>query len=170
MLIFDGLNFFNLLPEAKEQICLINKLKGCHIIRCSLLNLNLVVFAQHFQCRVEIFFKEVLMSNVNPIGKIIYYTLRIEFQLRGFPYLYALIWTSDCPEFTSENSQSYTEIVDRHVQAYLPNKDTEAVLHRLVTTYQKHTHSKTCIKYKNIPCWFKFGHSFTDRTTVVEPL
>ena len=138
--------------------------------RCSMLNLNPVVVAKHFQYRVETFFKEVLMSNANPIGKIIYYALRIELQMRGSAHLHALIWTSDCPKLTSENSQAYREFVDKHVQAYLPNKDTEPVLHELVTTYQKHTYSKTCRKYKNIPCRFNFGQFFTDRTIVAEPL
>ena len=44
------------------------------------------------------------------------------------------------------------------------------MLHELVTTYQKHNHSKTCRKYKNIPCRFNFGQFFTDRTIVAEPL
>ena len=43
--------------------------------KCSLLNLNPVVVAKHFQYRVETFFKEVLMTNANPIGKITYYAL-----------------------------------------------------------------------------------------------
>ena len=62
--------------------------------RCSLLNLNPVIAAKHFQHRVETFFTQVLLSPVNPIGKIIYYALRIEFQMRGLPHLHALIWTS----------------------------------------------------------------------------
>jgi hypothetical protein len=38
--------------------------------RCSMLNLNPVIVAKHFQYRVETFFREVLLSNANPIGKI----------------------------------------------------------------------------------------------------
>ena len=59
--------------------------------RCSMLNLNPVIVAKHFQYRVETFFTEVLLSNANPIGKIVYYALRIEFQMRGSPHLHALI-------------------------------------------------------------------------------
>ena len=116
--------------------------------RCSMLNRNPVVVAKHFQHRVETFFKEVLMTNANPIGKIIYYALRIEFLMRGSPHLHALMWTSDCPKLTYDNIQAYTEFVDNHVQAYLPNKEADPKLHELVATYQKHTHSKTCRKYK----------------------
>ena len=95
--------------------------------RCSMLNLNPVVVAKHFQYRVETFFKEVLLSNANPIGKIIYYALRIEFQMRGSPHLHALIWTSDCPQLTNENKEIYVEYIDKHVQACLPNKETYSI-------------------------------------------
>ena len=138
--------------------------------KCSLLNLNPVVVAKHFQYRVETFFKEVLMTNANPIGKITYYALRIEFQMRVSPYLHALIWTSDCPILTHDNIQAYIEFVDKHVQAYLPSKDVDLNLHGLVATYQKHTHSKTCKKYKNIPCRFNFGQFFTHNTMIAKPL
>ena len=138
--------------------------------RCSMLNLNPVVVAKHFQHRVETFFTELLLSQRNPIGKIIYYALRIEFQMRGSPHLHALIWTSDCPKLTSDNKEAYIEFIDNHVQAYLPDEKTEPELHELVKTYQKHNHSKTCRKYKNISCRFNFGQFFTKSTIVAEPL
>ena len=50
-----------------------------YIERCQMLNANPVVTAKHFQHRVETFFSEVLLSKSNPIGKVIYYALRIEF-------------------------------------------------------------------------------------------
>ena len=36
--------------------------------------------------------------------------------------------------------------------------------------YQKHNHSKTCRKYKNVNCRFNFGQFFTKQTIVAEPL
>jgi hypothetical protein len=138
--------------------------------KCSMLNLNPVVVAKHFQYRVETFFTEVLLTNANPIGKIVYYALRIEFQMRGSPHLHALIWTSDCPKLTPDSKQAYIEFIDKHVQAYLSNQETDPQLHELVKTYQKHNHSKTCRKYKNIQCRFNFGQFFTNRTIIAEPL
>ena len=76
-----------------------------------------------------------------------YYALRIEFQMRGSPHLHALIWTEDCPKLTSETKEAYIEFIDKHVQAYLPNKEDNPELHDLVNFYQKHAHSKTCRKY-----------------------
>ena len=40
----------------------------------------------------------------------------------------------------------------------------------LVTTYQVHSHSKSCRKYKNKLCRYSFGNIFTDHTIVSEPL
>ena len=62
-----------------------------YIDRCNMVNTNSVIVAKHFQHRVETFFCEVLLSKVNPIGKIIYYALCIEFQMRGSPHLHSLI-------------------------------------------------------------------------------
>ena len=49
-----------------------------YVQRCQMLNSNPVVVTKHFQHRVETFFNEVLFSNINPIGKISYYALRID--------------------------------------------------------------------------------------------
>ena len=138
--------------------------------KCKMLNLNPVIVAKHFQFRVETFFTKVLLSKSKPVGKIVYYALRIEFQMRGSPHLHALIWTEDCPKLTSETKEAYIEYIDKHVQAYLPNREDDPELHDVVNFYQKHTHSKTCRKYKNIKCRFNFGQFFTNRTIIAEPL
>ena len=138
--------------------------------RCSMLNSNPVVVAKHFQYRVETFFTEVLFSKPNPIGKIVYYALRIEFQMRGSPHLHALIWTSDCPKLTNETKEDYIKYIDNHVQAYLPDRQKDSELFALVQTYQKHNHLKSCRKYTNVLCRFNFGQFFTKRTVVAEPV
>ena len=140
-----------------------------YVERCEMLNANPVVMAKHFQHRVETFFREVLLSQSNPIGKVIYYALRIDFQMRGSPHLHALIWTADCPKLTCDTEDAYINF-DEHVQANLPNETDEPELHELVKTYQRHNHSKTCRKYKNVPCRFNFGQFFTKRTIIAEPL
>ncbi|XP_029182368.2 uncharacterized protein LOC114950315 [Acropora millepora] len=91
--------------------------------------------------------------------------------MRGSPHLHALIWTSDCPKLTHETKkQDYIDFIDAHVQAYLPDNQTDSELYELVGTYQKHNHSKTCRKYRNVPCRFNFGAFITNRTVVAEPL
>ena len=71
--------------------------------------------AKHFQYRVETFFRDVFLTNANSIGKIVYYALRIEFQMRGSPHLHALIWTSDCPELTNDTKDAtYITLTDMY--------------------------------------------------------
>ena len=97
--------------------------------RCQMLNLNPVIVAKHFQHRVETFFREVLVTKTKPIGKIVYYALRIEFQMRGSPHLHALIWCDDCPKLSHDNKQAYIKYIDKHVQAYLPSMEEDLELH-----------------------------------------
>lgn len=52
----------------------------------------------------------------------------------------------------------------------MPREKADSELHELVATYQKHNHSKTCRKYKNIACRFNLGQFFTKKTAVAEPL
>ena len=99
-----------------------------------------------------------------------YYALRIEFQMRGSPHLHALIWTSDCPDLTNDTKDAYIDYIDKHVQAYLPDRETDPELYDLVKTYQTHNYSKTCRKYKNVACRFNFGQFFTEKTIVADPL
>ena len=138
--------------------------------RCEMLNLNPVIVAKHFQYRVEMFFTEILLSDAKPIGKIVYYALRIEFQMRGSPHLHALIWTSDCPRLDSDNKSAYRDYIDRHVQAFVPSKEEDDELYELVNMYEVHRHSKSCRKYKNVQCRFNFGQLFTEETILAEPL
>ena len=83
-----------------------------------MLNLNPVLVAKNFQYRVETLFTEVLLSESKPVGKIVYFALHIEFQMRGSLHLNALIWTEDCPKLTSETKEYYIEYIDKHVRAY----------------------------------------------------
>ena len=47
--------------------------------RCNYLNSNPVLLARHFQYRVEVF-KEIIVNG--PLGKVKYYAIRVEFQVR----------------------------------------------------------------------------------------
>ena len=53
--------------------------------KCKMLNSNPVVVAKHFQFRFERLFKDLILSASNPIGKVQYYAIRIEFQFRDHP-------------------------------------------------------------------------------------
>ena len=54
--------------------------------RCSILNSNPVLVARHFQYRVEVFFKLIIIDG--PLGKSKHYVIRMEYQIRGSPHVY----------------------------------------------------------------------------------
>ena len=135
-----------------------------------LLNANPVIVARHYQYSLETFLKEILFSEDKPVGTIVSYATRIEFQMRGSPHAHIFLLTNNCPPLTTQTKQEYIEYIDGHVQAYLPDEQSDPAVHSMVKLYQKHSNSKTCRKYKNLHCRFHFGHFFTARTTVAEPL
>ena len=57
-----------------------------------MLNMNPVIVAKHFQYRVETFFTEILLSDADSIGKLVYYALRIEFFKREVHLIYMRIY------------------------------------------------------------------------------
>ena len=159
-----------------ELVQIITRLKGSDITddeianlsyfdRCEILNSNPVLLARHFQYRVETFFKEIILNG--PLGKIIYYVIRVEFQLRGSPHVHCLLWSENMPKLTEDNFNDYSTFIDSIISANLPNK--ESTHHQLVKTYQVHHHSRTCTKYRNTECRFGFGHFFSNRTIIAKP-
>ena len=136
--------------------------------RCSYLNLNPVLLARHFQYRVEVFFKVIVVNG--PLGKVTYYAIRVEFQVRGSPHIHSFLWILNAPVLTKDSIDEYVRFVDAVIKAYIPDIDENPELHKLVTTYQIHSHSESCRKYKNQNCRYHFGRFFTDHTVIAVPL
>ena len=162
-----------------ELISIIAKLKGedlsdeiinnlSYFERSRYLNLNPVLLARHFQYRVEVFFKEIVVNGL--FGKIIYYAIRVEFQVRGSPHIHSFLWVLNAPILTKDNIDEYVRFVDVIIKAYVPDVEENSELHNLVTTCQIHSHSKSCRKYKNQSCRYHFGRFFTNRTIIAVPL
>ena len=110
--------------------------------RCHYLNMNPVILARHFQYRVEVFFKVIVIDG--PLGKVKYHAIRVEFQVRGSPHIHSFLWVIDAPILTKNNVDEYRQFVDSIVKAFVPDINKQPELFELVTTYQVHSHSKSC--------------------------
>ena len=75
--------------------------------RCKLLNKNPVLVSRHFQLRVEMFFKEIILDG--PLGKTKYYAIRVEFQVRGSPHIHSFFWIVNAPILSEKTIESYTK-------------------------------------------------------------
>ena len=105
-----------------------------------------------------------------PLGKKRYYTICIEFQVRGSPHIHSFIWILNAPKLTKESRQEYIQWVDNIIRTDMPDPVSEVKLSELVRIFKVHRQSKTCRKYWNDKCRFHFGKFFTSLTIIAEPL
>ena len=136
--------------------------------KTKILNSNPVLLARHFQDRVEVFFKEMVSDG--PLGKIKNYAIRVEFQVRVSPHIHSLVWVIGAPILSTTSEDEYVAFIDNIIKCELPNPQERPQLFEIVRTYQKHSHSKSCRKYKNMECRYSFGKYFTDHTIIAHPL
>ena len=95
---------------------------------CNLLSNNPVVVARHFQYKVEVFFKEIILDG--PLGKTKYYAIGIEFQEGGSPHVYSFIWIFNAPNIEYESA--CIELIQKTINAQLPNHLKDLQLFELV--------------------------------------
>ena len=102
---------------------------------------NPVTTAQHFSHRFQNFVKHILKGSVSPIGEVVDYFLRIEFQLRGSPHVHSLWWVKDAPNLhTVEGLCATPDFIDRYITTRVPSGDScDDELRRLVLRVQNTT-------------------------------
>ena len=69
-----------------------------------------------------------------------------------------------------DSVNEYVDFLDFIMCGNLMSEQEDSHLYQLLKTFQIHSHSKTCPKYKNMKCRLKFGRSFTAKTIVARPL
>ena len=135
--------------------------------RCDLLRSNPVTAARHFNNRVQLFLKYILLNKqLNPLGNIKDYKYRIEFQQRGSPHVHLLAWVENAPTLDTNSEEDVQQFVDEHITCKLPVDDDN--LHELLSTVQKHTHSVACRKHGQT-CRFLFPRPPLKKTIVAKP-
>ena len=82
----------------------------------------LLAISRRFQCLV----KEVIKGSGKPIGEVIDFFWRIEFQLRGSPHVHSLWWIKDAPDLdTKAVSKSAPEFIDRYISIQVQMRAVE---------------------------------------------
>ena len=79
---------------------------------------------------MEGFFKQIAIDR--PLGKTKYFAIRVEFQVRGSPYIHCFIWIFNAPVINDNNVDEYVSFLDKIVHAYLPSKREQTDFHELV--------------------------------------
>lgn len=123
-----------------------------------------VTCARYFDYRFQRFMSEVLRDQSHPIGEIVDYFYRIEFQQRGSPHVHMLLWIKNAP--TTDNSQ-HSEII-KFIDKYLTCSNNAAK--EFLVNYQTHRHARSCMKKNKPICRFNFPIAPMPHTDILYPL
>ena len=137
--------------------------------KCNILASNPVTCARMFDHRVKLFLSRVIRSPANPIGEVIDWFYRVEWQARGSPHIHCLFWIKDAPILGKDSDQTVCDFIDQFISCQIPPQNVD--LHRKVSTFQKHSknHTKSC-KKGNRPCRFNYPRPVAKRTFISRPV
>lgn len=122
-----------------------------------------MLLAPHFQYQVEILFKVILIDG--PPGKMKHNAIKVWFQVFESPHFHLFLWIIDSQVLCNNNIYEYTKLIDSVTKVFVEDLNKKPELH-LVTTYQVHSRSNSCQKYKNEIWSYHLGKCFTDNTMV----
>ncbi|XP_076858467.1 uncharacterized protein LOC143512266 isoform X2 [Brachyhypopomus gauderio] len=137
--------------------------------KCEILRSNPVTCMRMFEKRVE-GLMNLILSPAQPIGEVVDYFYRVEFQQRGSPHIHCLFWVKDAPEFEDDPDQVVCDFIDKYISCKLPDPNTDRELNTIVTEVQTHSrnHSKSC-KKNNKHCRFGFPKPPMPTTMITRP-
>ena len=101
--------------------------------------------ARHFHYRLNSFFQGFLKSTAKPLGEIVDYAIRIEFQARGSPHAHCVIWVKDAPLFGTDDDSKLCDFIDQYISCAVPKEERK--LKELVLLLQQHKHSSYCKRH-----------------------
>ena len=125
---------------------------------------NPVTAARHFHYRLTAFFQTFLKFTAKPLGEIVDYAIRIEFQARGSPHAHCVIWVRDAPEYGVDHDNEVCSFIDQYVSCKVPKEDGR--LKDLVLLLQQHKHSSYC--RRNKACHFHFPKPPSPKTLIAK--
>lgn len=88
-----------------EQVSSLSFDEKSNWLRC-----NPVTAARHFQYRLNMLFQDFLKSTANPLGEIVDYGIRIEFQAR------------DAPKFDKDSDREVCKFIDQYTTCAIPEQ------------------------------------------------
>ncbi|XP_062600922.1 uncharacterized protein LOC134262538 [Saccostrea cucullata] len=137
--------------------------------KSEILRSNPVTVARMFEYRFHMFQTNVILSPSKPIGNVIDYFVRVEFQQRGSPHMHCLYWIENAPKFDEDKEEVVCDFIDSYITCAVPSENEDPELRRIVLDVQQHSksHSKSCRK-KGTDCRFHFPRPPSERTFITK--
>ena len=124
-----------------------------------------VTCARNFEHMVQLFILDFIKSSCQPIGEVIDFFYRVEFQQRGSPHIHGLFWIKNAAEYGRDCDGDIIKFVDSYISCKADSDDLSELVN-----LQRHKHSKTYKKKGRAICRFNFPLPEMPRTVIFEPL
>ncbi|KAL1447888.1 hypothetical protein WDU94_006568 [Cyamophila willieti] len=118
---------------------------------------------------------DFLQSEGQPLGKVLHYAWRREYQTRGLQHFHMLIWIKDAPVIGVSSNEEIAEFINEHITAHKPDHTSFPTLAERVSSYQTHYHNSYCKRLKKTNsgkfvsvCRFGFPRAVTKSLTLRE--
>ena len=112
--------------------------------KLSYLKRNPVTVARQIDYIFKQLWGKVILGGMHPIGQILNYDDRREFQGRGTEHFHAPIHVVNAPKIDKNKDEEVVQFINKYVTCCLPDESDHPELHKLVKTLQTHNHSSTC--------------------------
>ena len=97
----------------------------------------------HFNRRFHALLKYVINGPKKPLGTVLDYFIRVEFQNRGSPHYHILFWVEGVPtKINNDTIDVLKAYINKVIYTNLPNAQSDPVLHNLVYRLQTHRHTR----------------------------
>ena len=110
---------------------------------------------------------KVILSGMHPIGQILNFDDRREFQRRSTEHIHASIHGVDAPKIDENNDSEVIEFIDKYITRALPDEEKYPEMNKLVKKEQTHNHTATCRKKKAVTCRFNASWTPSMETRIV---
>ena len=115
---------------------------------------------------------DFITSSDEPLGKVIHYFWRREYQSRGAQHFHLILWVKDASILYQSSLDEVATFISKYITCAIPNKNLSPTLYQRVTSYQTHKHNSYCMRKKKTRrgfvsvCRFGFPRPVTEARTV----
>ena len=134
--------------------------------KCSWLKRNPVTAARVIDNTFKSVFGKCILSGMHPIGQVLNFDDRGEFQSIGVKHVHVAFHIKDAPIIGKQSDEEVISFIDRYITCSIPDEQEYPDFSALVQRVQSHHHTKTCRKKKGLNCRFHFPCPPTDKTII----
>lgn len=74
-----------------------------------------VTCSRHFDFMVQTFIRQVLKNSLEPVGRLVDFFYRVEFQQRGCPHIHMLLRVENAPKLGSSSHSQVADFIDKYL-------------------------------------------------------